>query len=61
MKKLLLLLLIIVTAGCSNDEGCHTCNAKFYNEAQESYITYEADCNHTPPVGGYIFVECSKE
>ena len=60
MKKLLLLL-VILAAGCSSDEECHTCTAKFYNEEQESYITYEADCNHTPPGEGYIFVECSKE
>ena len=60
MKKLLLLI-AFAFLGCSQDDDCHTCNAKFYNEAQKSYITYEADCNHTPPGEGYIFVECSKE
>ena len=60
MKKLLLLL-IIVTAGCSSDnEDCHTCTAKFYNQEFDAYIIYEADCNHTPPGEGYIFVECTK-
>ena len=55
MKKLLLLL-IIVTAGCSNDEDCHTCTAKFFDPETREEVYLQSDCNHTPPSEYFVFV-----
>ncbi len=63
MKTILLLLLVAITgASCSDDDkkNCD-CIGEFYNEDTGQTEFVETDCDRTPPSEGFVFVQCVDE